>query len=123
MQRAFTNILCEDVNKTARFYESLLGMTRHGDFGWFVILTHPKLPSLELGLLDRNHETVPTGMSSAPAGIILTFVVDDVQICYARALEMQADIIEPPTNMPYGQCRLLLRDPECTMIDLSSRIP
>jgi hypothetical protein len=43
MQRCFTNILCADVDGTASFYENLLGMHRHYDSDWFVILSHHDL--------------------------------------------------------------------------------
>lgn len=123
MQRTFTNLLCKSPDKTASFYERLLGMKRHADFGWFVILTHKDIPSLEFGLLDRNHETVPSEISTSPAGVIVTFVVEDVRACFEIAKTMQAEIIQPPTDLFYGQRRLLLRDPEGTVVDVSSPTP
>jgi predicted enzyme related to lactoylglutathione lyase len=123
MQRAFTNILCRDPGRTATFYEGLLGMTRHADFGWFVVLSHADMPSLEFGLLDRGHETVPQELAAEPAGVILTFVVEDVHLVHDRAVDMAVEILDGPTDLPYGQRRLLLRDPEGTLIDISSPTP
>ena len=123
MRRAFTNLLCEDPGRTAAFYERLLGMTRAGDFGWFVILTHAGMPGLELGFLDRAHETVPPAARAAPRGVLLTFVVDDVEAVLDMAVEMNARLVEPPTDLPYGQRRMLLRDPEGTLVDVSSPTP
>jgi predicted enzyme related to lactoylglutathione lyase len=120
MQRTFTNILCENPARTAAFYERLLGMSRHADFGWFVILTHESMPGLEFGLLDRSHETVPDDLAAAPAGVIVTFVVEDVEPYFRTAQDMSAEIVQEPTNLFYGQRRLLLRDPEGTVIDVSS---
>lgn len=40
MSRTFVNLLTEDVEKSAQFYETLLGLTRHADFGWVVIPAH-----------------------------------------------------------------------------------
>lgn len=123
MNRAFTSLLVGNVEASARFYESLLGMTRHGDFGWFVILTHPLMPGLEFGLLDRTHDTVPAELAAPPRGVVLTFVVEDVASVHARAEEMGAEILQPPTDLPYGQRRLLLRDPDGTPVDVSSPTP
>ncbi|MEM8575031.1 MAG: VOC family protein [Pseudomonadota bacterium] len=120
MKRAFANILSDNVDETANFYQDLLGMTRHFDFGWFVILTHPQLPTLEFGILDRSNEIVPPECATPPGGVIVTFVVDDVDVCHGRAKGMQAQILEPPTDMPYGQRRMLIRDPEGTVVDVSS---
>lgn len=123
MQRTFTSILCENQARTASFYEQLLGMERHADFGWFIILTHQNMPGLEFGLVDRAHETVPSELASAPAGVIITFVVDDVAQSFGLARTMGAEIVQEPTDLFYGQRRMLLRDPEGTIIDISSPTP
>lgn len=120
MNRCFTNILVSDVERAARFYEDLLGMVRHFDSDWFVILTHPDRDGLEYGLLQRDNDVVPPEARSAPAGIIVTFVVDDLDPVLQRATSLGADILEAPTDMFYGQRRMLLRDPDGTIIDVSA---
>ena len=120
MNRCFTNILVSDVERAARFYEGLLGMVRHFDSDWFVILTHPDREGLEFGLLQRDNDVVPPEARSAPAGIIVTFVVDDLDPVLQRATSLGADILEAPTDMFYGQRRMLLRDPDGTIIDVSA---
>lgn len=122
MNRAFANILTADVSSTAQFYEELLGMTRAGDFGWFVILSHADMPGFELGVLDRNHETIPVGVPANPSGVVLTFVVDSIEQLQDRAAEMKAEIIDGPTDLSYGQRRLMLRDPAGTAVDVSAPI-
>ena len=120
MQRSFTNVLSGDVQKTSAFYENLLGMTRHFDSDWFVILTHEGIEGLEFGILQRDHAIVPPDIRAAPAGLIVTFVVTDCDEVYRRALAAKASVIEPPTDMPYGQRRMLLRDPDGTVLDVSA---
>jgi predicted enzyme related to lactoylglutathione lyase len=122
MKRAFTNILSDDVEGTARFYQDLLGMKRAGDFGWFIVLSHDEMPGFEMGILKRDHETVPSGFSRNTGGSILTFVVNDLEEVHAKALSMQAEIIQEPTDLPYGQRRLMLRDPAGSAVDVSSPI-
>ncbi len=122
IDRAFTNVLVADVHTSAQFYETLLGMRRHFDSEWFVLLAHPDFPGFEFGVLDRNHETVPKSHNQTPQGLILTFVVGSVDEAYATALEMKATVVEPPRDMPYGQKRLLLQDPDGALIDLSAPI-
>ena len=120
MNRAFTSILCSNVEQTAQFYQSLLGMTRAGDFGWFIVLSHHAMPGFELGILDRHHETVPSGVTAQQGGVVLTFVVDDVEAMHQKAKAMRAHILQRPTDLPYGQRRLMLRDPAGTAVDVSS---
>jgi catechol 2,3-dioxygenase-like lactoylglutathione lyase family enzyme len=122
MNRAFTNILCGNVAQTAQFYQDLLGMTRAGDFGWFILLTHDGLPGFELGVLDRTHDTLPPGVAGQPGGAMLTFVVDDVEQVHQQAKALRAEVLEPPSDMPYGQRRMLLRDPAGTLMDVSALI-
>lgn len=120
MQRSFVNILSENVDATASFYERLLDMERHFDSDWFVILTHAGIKDLEYGILQRDHDFVPECARAKPAGVIVTFVVLDCDRVHDRAVEMGADIVQPPTDMPYGQRRMLARDPEGTLIDVSA---
>lgn len=120
MNRAFSNILADDVSATAQFYEDLLGMKRISDFGWFVILSHDDMPGFELGVLDRSHETIPAGVTANPSGIVLTFVVASVEDVQSQAIIMNAEVVEGPTDLPYGQRRLMLRDPSGTAVDVSS---
>lgn len=122
MNRAFTNILCSDVETTAAFYEYLLDMTRIGDFGWFVILGHERLPGFELGVLHDSHETVPDSVRGQPSGAILTFVVDDVEVVFEKAQTNDVVVIQAPTDLPYGQRRLLLKDPAGTTVDVSAPV-
>ena len=122
MDRCFTNILSDDVGRTADFYTEVLGMQRHFDSDWFVILTHPGVEGLELGVLQRDHDIVPEAVRQAPSGVIVTFVVSDCDEVYARSKACSADILEPPTNLFYGQRRMLLRDPDGTVVDVSSPI-
>jgi catechol 2,3-dioxygenase-like lactoylglutathione lyase family enzyme len=122
MNRAFTNILCSNVDETARFYQDMLGMTRQGDFGWFILLGHDAMAGFALGILQQDHDSIPSGLASRPAGTILTFVVDDVAPVHRRAVDMGVEIIQPPTNLAYGQRRLMLRDPAGTAVDISAPI-
>lgn len=120
MNRCFTNILSTDVDRAAQFYQELLGMQRHFDSDWFVILTHPERKDLELGILERDCDAVPEIIRANPAGIIVTFVVENLDTVHKQASALGAEILEEPTDMFYGQRRMLLSDPDGTTIDVSS---
>lgn len=122
MQRGFANILTDEVAATATFYQELLGMEPKFSSDWFVNLHDPQHPELEVGILARNHDLVPLGARTSPAGIMLTFVVDDCDATLEKAKEIGADLIELPKDMPYGQRRMVLRDPAGTYVDISSLI-
>ena len=122
MQRAFMNILAENVEETVQFYEGLLGMRRRGDFGWCVVLGHAQMPDLEMGILDRAHEAVPEQLAPTAGGSFPTFVVADLRDVERRAQNMAVEVVQPATDMPYGQRRLLVRDPAGTIVDISAPI-
>lgn len=120
MQRAFVNLLCADVARTARFYEACFGLARQFDSDWFVLFGSDDVAGFEFGLLQRDHETVPEALRDAPRGLVATFVVDDCETTFARALELGAEALEPPHDTPYGQRRALVRDPEGAVVDISA---
>jgi uncharacterized glyoxalase superfamily protein PhnB len=53
-------------------------------------------------------------------GMYVTFVVDDVDMVYERALKMKVTIVETPRNEFYGQRRFLAIDPNGCLIDICS---
>lgn len=118
MNRSFTNILCDDPAAVAPFYEGLLNMRRSFDADWFILLEGPE-GGHELGLLSRDHDTVPDG-AGQPGGAILTFVVSDCEVAHARALDLGLTIQQPPHDTPYGQRRMILRDPAGMLVDISA---
>lgn len=121
MQRSFVNILSDTVCETAKFYEELLGLKRHFESDWFVILTHEGNTSFEYGILQRDHALVPPEARAASAGgLIMTFVVEDCDQVYEIAKKMRVSVVQKPTDMPYGQRRMVLKDPEGTVLDISA---
>ena len=120
MNRMFFNIMSSDVARAKAFYVSLLEMSVHFDSNWFVVLKPAGDTPFELGIIDKNHEIAPKEALGPISGIYPTFVVEDVNVVHSRAMEMAADIVEEPTDMFYGQRRMLVRDPDGMIIDISS---
>lgn len=116
--RCFWNIVTDKLEATAAFYVEGFGFSVAFESDWFILLTHD---GHELGILKRGHEVTPDGLSASSSGV-LTFVVDDVHTTLEKlkAVKDQAEIIEPPRAMFYGQTRALVRDPAGTVVDVSS---
>lgn len=123
ISRGFPNILSNDLATAKQWYVDLLGWESEFDSDWFVHLKSPTAPNVELGILDAKHEIVPSSVSSVSGGTLLTFVVDDVEVVYQRASELGHAVLEPPTDLFYGQRRMILADPDGTHIDISSDCP
>ena len=65
---------------------------------------------------------VPKGFENNPQGFYITFVVDCADEIFKVAVSEKFEIISEPTDTFYGQRRLLLKDPNGTLVDVSSPI-
>ena len=118
--RIIFNILAKNIGETARFYETLCGLSRLYTSDWYIVLTPDGERSYELGIIDEVSEFVPKAARGLFAGGYLTLVVDDVHAAHVRAREMEADIVSPPVALDYGQTRMVLRDPNGVVVDIST---
>ncbi|MEM6893732.1 MAG: VOC family protein [Bacteroidota bacterium] len=121
INRSMTNICSENLEESKVFYTTLFDFTIAFDSDWFVQLVS-KENQLELGLVDRKHEIVPEDFQKAPAGFYITFVLEDVSPIFEKAKEANYQIVKEPHDTFYGQRRLLLKDPDGTLIDVSAPI-
>ena len=122
-QRAFFSILSADLARSTDWYVSLFDYQIEFDSDWFVHLRDPDIAHLELGIMAIDHEVVNERMRSSPTGGLVTLVVDDVDAVYAAAQSRGIEIVEPPTDLFYGQRRMLLADPDGQIVDVSSECP
>ena len=123
IRRTMFNIAADDLAAVRDFYVRLLDMEVIYDSHWFKVLVPSEGPRFELGIIARDSEVTPAAAARPPGGGYLTFVVEEVLVAFEQAKAMGAEILEPPTDLFYGQRRLLLRDPAGTLVDISSPVP
>jgi catechol 2,3-dioxygenase-like lactoylglutathione lyase family enzyme len=119
-ERAFLSIVSADVAASSRWYVELFGFEVAFTSDWFVHLQDPANASLELGFLARDHEIVTDELRHRPAGGLLTLVVADVDALHREALARGIEVLEPPTDLFYGQRRMLIADLDGQVVDVSS---
>ena len=122
ISRAFPNILTDDLAATRDFYVDLLGFTVAFDSDWFVNLTMADSHAGEIGIWRRGHSLIPSEWQQAPAGMVLTFVVDDVDAVHADAVQRGLSIVRAPRNLFYGRRQMLLADPNGALVDISTPV-
>lgn len=122
VNRLMTNICSDKLDESKEFYTKLFDLNIEYDSDWFVHLAS-KDKNLELGIVNRTHQIVPKEFQNSPQGFYLTFVVDNADDVYKVALKEKFNILEEPKDTFYGQRRLLLKDPNNTLVDVSSLIP
>ena len=118
--RILTNICSDNLQQSKEFYVNLLGLNVKYDSDWYVQLCSPIDAEIEYGIIQRSHDLVPTQYQQKPTGMYVTFVVDDVDVAYQKALEMGLKILQEPRNEFYGQRRFLTEDPNGCLIDICS---
>lgn len=122
INRLLINICSDNLKESRDFYTSLFDFHVDYDSDWFVhLISRDK--QLELGIIDRTNQMVPAEYQNKPNGFYLTLVVDAVDEVYEKATAENLEVVSPPTDMSYGQRRLLLKDPNGTLVDVSSPIP
>lgn len=92
------------------------------DSDWFVHLIS-KDKQLELGIISKISDLIPAEYQQYPTGFYITFVVDNIDEVFELIKQKQLEVIAEPTDTFYGQRRLLLKDPDGTLVDISSPMP
>ncbi len=116
-----TNICSDNLAASKDFYTSLFDFDVNYDSDWYIHLIS-KDKSLELGIIDRENEIVPSNFQNTPQGFYITFVVDNTDEIFKTAKSYAYEIVSEPEDTFYGQRRLLLKDPNGTLVDISSPI-
>ncbi|MGO2358613.1 VOC family protein [Mesonia sp.] len=119
--RMMTNICSDNLQKSKEFYTRLFDLNVDFDSEWYVHLSSQD-SKFELGIIDRSHDVVPKEFQQHPQGFYITFVVDNVDHLFTSIKENEIEVISEPKNTSYGQRRCLLKDPDGTLIDISSPI-
>ena len=119
IQRLLINLCSSDINKSKNFYTSLFEFKVAYDSDWFVNLVSIE-SEFEIGLVLKGHEVVPEQARGSMSGAYLTFVVDNVNLVFLKAQELDLHIIQHPEMTGYGQIRMLIKAPEGTVCDVSS---
>ncbi|MGT2426337.1 VOC family protein [Amnibacterium kyonggiense] len=116
MRFASARIITDDVDRSAAFYERLLGVAPERPAPLFAAFR------AETGTLAIGHSsTVPVeGFAAAHDGVIVEFLETDpaaVDAAHAR-LDEGTVVVQPPTDMPWGNRSLLLRDPDGVLVNV-----
>ena len=122
IDRMMTNICSDNLAESRDFYVTLFDFNVDYDSDWFVHLIS-KDKQLELGIISRTSEIVPKGFQNGPKGFYITFVVESADAVYEIAKKNGLEIMAEPEDTFYGQRRLLLKDPNGALVDVSSPMP
>lgn len=122
MQLAATRIFTDDIDALVAFYETATGLTATRLHPLFAELRSPAgtlaiASSTTIPLLGEN-----AAEARANRSVALDFLVDDVDTTYADLQTVVDDFVNAPTNMPWGNRSLLVRDPDGHLINFFAPI-
>jgi uncharacterized glyoxalase superfamily protein PhnB len=118
---ASIRIITDDLDGMVAFYERVTGTT--------ALRRAPVFAEIVTGGLVLALGTPATvavlGVDAPRAGAagsaIVEFLVADVDATFDRLQVGPADVVLPPTTMPWGNRSAILRDPDGTLVNLFSR--
>ncbi|WP_421725156.1 VOC family protein [Bauldia sp.] len=116
-------IMTEKVKETADFYRAHFRFAPTFESDWYVHLQSTEDPSVNIAILDGDHETIPKSGRGRVSGLVLNFEVDDVDAVHAEVTAKDLPILLPLRDEPFGQRHFITRDPNGTLIDVITPIP
>jgi len=120
----------DDPEASLAFYRDVLGFEVRLDVGyggmrWITvgpvgqpstaIVLHP--PAVDPGITDEERRTIVEMMAKGTYGM-LVLATEDLDGTFAKIAETDAEIVEEPTEQPYGHRDCSLRDPAGNMIKI-----
>ncbi len=116
-------IMTDDVAATARFYQEHFRFAPSFESDWYVHLQSLEDKSVNIAVLQGDHETVPEAGRGRVSGLIINFEVEDVDSEYDRVQAADLPVLLPLRNEPFGQRHFITRDPSGVLIDVIKPIP
>ena len=116
-------IQTNDVAATTAFYIDNFRFKLSFDADWYCHLQSSEDPTVNIAVLQGDHETIPEGSRGTVNGLILNFEVADVDAVFDRAKDADLPILKPLTDEAFGQRHFITSDPNGVLIDVIKPIP
>jgi predicted enzyme related to lactoylglutathione lyase len=122
MKLASVRLVTNDLDRLAAFYTMLTGVTAtrlNADFAEISLAGVILAISTEGPIKQFN---AGAAIAAANRSAILEFQVDDVDDVHTRLCGPSVDCVMVPSDMPWGNRSMLLRDPDGNLINIFSPI-
>ena len=107
---SFVILYHEDMAAARHFYEEIIGLAiREVTYDWFIGYWISDKHEMTLCISTNPEERAKWGAGGR--GVVVDFVVDDVDAVYDNLIELGAIFDSPPTDMPWGLRTAELKDP------------
>jgi catechol 2,3-dioxygenase-like lactoylglutathione lyase family enzyme len=116
-------IMTADVAGTAAFWQAYFGFVPLFSVDWYVHLQLESDPSVNLAVLDGQHNTIPEVGRGRVSGLLLNFEVEDPDAVHDRLQAAGLPILLPLRDEAFGQRHFITSDPNGVLIDIIKPIP
>jgi catechol 2,3-dioxygenase-like lactoylglutathione lyase family enzyme len=116
-------LMTNRVSETADFYCRHFGFAPLFNADWYVHLQSREHPSVNLAILDGQHETIPAAGRGQAGGLLINFEVEDVEDVHDRLRAEGLPILLSLRDEAFGQRHFITSDPNGVLIDVIRPIP
>ncbi len=115
-------LMSDDVAKTSAFYQENFRFEPKFNSDWYVHLQSKEDETVNIGIVQGNHPTVPKAGQGKSSALLINFEVEDVDAEYAKVQEKGLPIILPIKDEEFGQRHYMTQDPNGVQIDVITPI-
>ncbi len=121
MKLASIRLVTHDIDRLLAFYVELTGTAAVRLAPAFAeILAEGAVLAISSEQLVKQFNA-GAAVAGANRSAIIEFQVDDVDVVLARLVSAKADVAMPPSDMPWGNRSMLLRDPDGNVVNVFAR--
>lgn len=118
----FTVVCSDNVAASRDFYVDLFGFEVIFEADWYVQLQGQQPARRQLGIVAREHDSVPERFRERPAGFLVSVEVDDVDAVHDRAVAAGHRMELTLRSEDWGQRHFITADPDGAAVDVITRI-
>ncbi|HQU66918.1 MAG TPA: VOC family protein [Albidovulum sp.] len=116
-------LMVDDVAAISAFYQTHFRFKPMFESDWYAHLQSAEDETVNLAILDGDHDTIPEAGRGRASGVLLNFEVADVDAVYAEAKASGLPILRDLRSEAFGQRHFITRDPAGVLIDVITPIP
>lgn len=117
-------LMVDEVAPIAAFYVKHFGFRPLFESDWYVHLQSAGDESVNLAILQGDHETIPEkGRGGRAGGVLINFEVDDPDAVHDRVKAAGLPILRSLRDEAFGQRHFITCDPNGVLIDVIKPIP
>lgn len=128
MRFGYTIVYVRDVEASLAFFERAFGLQRrflHESGGYGELDTGATALAFarhDVARGNLGHDYVAADASSAPLGVEIGLVTQDVAGACKRAVQAGATLLAAPVQKPWGQTVAYVRTPDGTLVELCTAV-